>query len=165
MPPVHVRRFAGVLAFHEERVVLVRERHDHWGGAFWNIPSGQIESHETPALGAARELAEETGLVVAPEALRLVGTSSTASRERRSLAWNFTTVVDCPDLAVDDPDGLILEARWFTRDEAIDLLGRLPYRPLAEPAVAYLGDRVAPGAHWRYDAADADPVIEASSLP
>ena len=165
MPPVHVRRFAGVLAFHGERIVLVRERHDHWGGAFWNIPSGQVETHETPALGAARELAEETGLVVAPEDLHLVGTSSTATGERRSLAWNFTTVVDSPALAVDDPDELILEARWFTRDEAIGLLGRLPYRPLAEPVVAYLGDRATPRAHWRYDAADADPVIEASNRP
>lgn len=154
-----VRRFAGVIAVHEGRIALVRERHESWGGDYWNIPTGLVESHETPALGAARELAEETGLVVAADRLHLVGTSSTTSAQHRSLAWNFTTVVDSPVIYVDDPDGLILEARWFARDEAMDLLGRLPYRPLAEPAVAYLAGTVVPCSHWLYDAPDAEPVV------
>lgn len=160
---MRVRRFAGVIAVHEDRIVLVREQRDHWGGAYWNIPSGMVESHETPVLGAVRELAEETGLVAAPDDLRLVGTSSTTSGEHRSLAWNFRTVISSPIIAVDDPDDSILEARWFTRDEAIDLLTRLPYRPLAEPVVAHLCERVEPGSHWLYETADADPVVIRSS--
>jgi 8-oxo-dGTP pyrophosphatase MutT (NUDIX family) len=59
-------RYAGVLAFHDHRVVLVREAYPTWGGEFWNVPSGRVEDAETPAEGAARELAEETGLVVPP---------------------------------------------------------------------------------------------------
>jgi 8-oxo-dGTP diphosphatase len=55
-------RFAGVLAFHEGRVVLVREQYPAWGGQFWNVPSGRVEDGESFAQGAARELAEETGL-------------------------------------------------------------------------------------------------------
>ena len=156
---VRERRFAGVIAVHEGSVVLVRERHEHWGGAFWNIPSGQVESHETPALGAVRELAEETGLVVAPGELRLVGTSSTTNEQVRSLAWNYTTAINLPVVAVDDPDGLVLEARWFTRAEAIDLLRQLPYRPLADPVLAYLADSVQPSSHWLYETADADPIV------
>lgn len=156
---MHVRRFAGVVAVHRQRIVLVRERHEHWGGEFWNVPSGMVEAHETPVLGAVRELAEETGLVVEPDALHLVGTSATTSDGSRSLAWNFTTVVERAAIAVDDPDGLIREARWFTREEAIDLLRRLPYRPLAEPLVAYLEGGAEPGVHWRYDTAESDPVV------
>ena len=159
MQAVHERRFAGVIALHREHVVLVRERRDGWGGAFWNIPSGRVEAREAPVLGAVRELAEETGLRVAPEGLRLVGTSSTTHGDSRSLAWNFTTSVDSPVLRVDDPDGSILEARWFPRDEAVDVLGRLPYRPLAEPVVAHLREEVAPGSHWIYDSADARPAV------
>ena len=154
-----VRRYAGVIAIHDGRIVLVRERHERWGGAYWSIPTGTVESHETPALGAVRELAEETGLVVAPDDLQLAGTSSTMHEEHRSLAWNFTTVIDNPALAVDDPDDLVLEAGWFTRDEAVALLRRLPYRPLCEPVVAYLTESVEPGSHWLFDGADADPVV------
>lgn len=139
--------------------MLVRERHERWGGAFWNIPSGMVESEETPVLGAVRELAEETGLVVAPEDLQLVGTSSAMNGEHRSLAWNFATVIQTPTIAVDDPDGLILEARWFTRDDAVALLRRLPYRPLAEPVVACLARDVEAGSHRLFDTADSDPVV------
>lgn len=115
---MHVRRFAGVVAVHRQRIVLVRERHEHWGGEFWNVPSGMVASHETPVLGAVRAA-----------------------------------------IAVDDPDGLVREARWFPRDEAIDLLRRLPYRPLVEPVVAYLEGRAEPGVHWHYDTAESDPVV------
>ena len=62
---MEVRRFAGVLAWHGDRVVLVRESHAAWGGEFWNVPSGGVEDERDPVLGAVRELAEETGLVVA----------------------------------------------------------------------------------------------------
>lgn len=137
----------------------MRERQEHWRGEFWNIPSGEVTAHETPAVGAVRELAEETGLVVSPDDLRLVGTSSTTSAAGRYRAWNFATVVDSPDIAIDDPEGLILEARWFDRVEAIRLLGLLPYRPIAEPLVAYLDETVEPGSHWHYDAAESDPVV------
>ncbi|MEV4760466.1 NUDIX domain-containing protein [Micromonospora sp. NPDC049559] len=36
---------------------------------YWFTPGGGLDPGETPAAGAARELAEETGLRVAPEAL------------------------------------------------------------------------------------------------
>ncbi len=153
------RRFAGVIAFHKERIVLVRERYADWGGDHWNIPSGMVETHETPLLGAMRELAEETGLVVAQEALELMGTSSTTSGKGSYLAWNYTAIIGNADLAVNDPDGCILEARWFTREESIERLSRLPYRPIVEPVVAYLDGSVERGSHWVYDAVDADPVI------
>lgn len=38
----------------------------------FELPAGMIDPGETPALAASRELREETGIVVAPEALRKV---------------------------------------------------------------------------------------------
>jgi 8-oxo-dGTP diphosphatase len=145
-----VARFAGVLALHRGRVALVREEYPTWGGEFWNVPSGRIEDHETPAQGAARELAEETGLVVAPEQLLLVSTIVTTHGTHESRAWNHAVEVDVPGLRVADPDGIVREARWFEVAEAVEALALLPYRPLAEPAIAYLTGRAEPGREWTY---------------
>ena len=161
---MRVVRFAGVIAVHEDRIVLVHDPNERWGGAFWNIPSGRVEAHETPALGAARELAEETGLVVTPDRLP-IGTSLTLAKENAARAWNFITQVEDGALAADDPDGLILEARWFPRNEAIALLSRLPYRPLAEPVVAHLTGSAAPGSHWHFASSERDPVVTAGLDP
>lgn len=120
------RRFAGVLAHHNGSVVLVREEHSRWGGAFWNLPSGMLEAHETPAEGAARELAEETGLQVAPSDLCLRTTSSTLVDDIAVHAWNFEVEVVEAAITVSDPDFLIQEARWFPTDAAIDLFARCP---------------------------------------
>ncbi len=143
--------------------MLVREEHLRWGGEFWNLPSGMLEAHETPAEGAARELAEECGLLVAPSDLRLRTTSSAVVDGMTVHAWNFEIDVEEPTIAVRDPDLLVREARWFPVDAAIDLLRSLPYRPLAEPAIAVLTGAAATGTHWEFASPDADPVV--SSFP
>lgn len=160
------RRYAGVLARHGGRIVLVREEYPTWGGPFWNIPSGRVEDGESPAEGAARELAEETGLVAAPGDLVLQTTCTVLSEGRATQAWNYSVVLPdrglpVPALSVDDPDELIQEARWFTVEEAVGLLGELPYRPLSEPALAILGRQVSPGTHWTYP----DPAGQPSVTP
>lgn len=159
------RRFAGVLAQHHCRIVLVREYHPRWGGAFWNIPSGMVEVVETPAEGAVRELAEETGLHVAPSELRLVTTSSTNLDGVSFHAWNFTVDVDQDGIEVNDPDGLVQEARWFALDEAVQLLACLPYRPLSEPAIAILTGAARAGTHWAFDSPELSPRITAPIRP
>jgi 8-oxo-dGTP diphosphatase len=157
------RRFAGVLARHDGRVVLVRESHVRWGGEFWNVPSGMVEAHETPAQGAARELREETGLVVSSRSLRLRTTTSVVIDGEDVHCWNFETEVDDPTVRVEDPDALIQEARWFPVDEAIERLRLLPYRPLAEPAIATLHAGVeAHATHWAFASPEADPRISRS---
>lgn len=156
-------RFAGVLACRHGNVVLVREEHSRWGGEFWNLPSGMLDAHESPAAGAARELAEETGLRVAPSDLLLRTTCSTVVDGITVHAWNFEVHIEEPSIAVSDPDLLVQEARWFPVDAAIDLLRLLPYRPLAEPALAVLTGEAAPGTHWDFATPEADPVV--STLP
>lgn len=158
MPPRAERRFAGVLAHHEGHVILVRESHPRWGGEFWNVPSGMVEAHETEAEGAARELAEETGLVVAPSSLRLRTTTSVMIDGHPSRSWNFDVQVADPTVRVRDPDLLVQEARWFTVDHAVAHL-RLPYRPLAEPAIATLRTEQTGTTHWDFAHPEADPHV------
>lgn len=153
------RRFAGVIAVHGGEVILVRETHERWGGEFWNVPSGMIEAHETPAAGAARELAEETGLLVASRSLRLRTTTSVVIDGVQVHSWNFKVEVADPTVRVQDPDGLIQEARWFPFDQAVERLRLAPYRPLAEPAIATLTADAAGLTHWSFVSPEADPQI------
>jgi 8-oxo-dGTP pyrophosphatase MutT (NUDIX family) len=62
---------AFVLAFDTSRRVLLT-RVDRPGRG-WDVPGGHVEDGESPAHAAARELAEETGLVVPPADLEPVG--------------------------------------------------------------------------------------------
>lgn len=129
----NIARFAGVLARHQGRVVLVLEEYAAWGGAYWNIPSGRVEEHESPQEGARRELAEETSLDVDAADLILCSTCDVVGPGALTRAWNFLAEVDEPRLRVNDPDGIIQDARWFPIEEAAELLRLLPYRPLSEP--------------------------------
>lgn len=160
-------RFAGVVAVHHDRVTLVRQRWDEHGADHWTIPSGVVQAGETPARGAVSELAEETGLVVAVDRLRLVSTSSTTHCEALMMAWNFTTSVDEPHLVVTDPDPSILQARWFTRPDTVRLLNQLPCRPLREPVLAHLEagrtEGPGPGCHRHYETPHATPVVTVSA--
>ncbi len=54
-----------IVALRAERVLLVRQP----GGAGWALPGGKRERGESAARAAARELAEETGIAVAPATL------------------------------------------------------------------------------------------------
>lgn len=65
---------AGV-AVHDGDSLLLVERAVPPGVGEWTVPGGHLERDEPPAVGAARELAEETGLAVDPEDLELTGTA------------------------------------------------------------------------------------------
>ncbi|HWD79622.1 MAG TPA: NUDIX hydrolase [Kribbella sp.] len=131
--------YAGVLARYAGKVALVREQYEAWDAPCWNLPSGAVENGETPAAGAIRELREESGLRAAEEKLELVWTTRTVVDGRTtSRSWNYAAAMEDPTFAVDDPDGSVMDVRWFSTDDAVRALQQLPYPPLAVPALHYL---------------------------
>ncbi|WP_244246934.1 NUDIX domain-containing protein [Nocardioides euryhalodurans] len=68
------RRFAGVGLVDRQGALLLQERDEHplLDPERWGFPGGHLEPGETFAQGAARELAEETGVLLAPDDLVLV---------------------------------------------------------------------------------------------
>lgn len=70
MEPVHERKrqAARVLLIHENAVLLI-EVVPATSAAFWLTPGGALDRGETARHAAARELREETGIVVAPASL------------------------------------------------------------------------------------------------
>jgi 8-oxo-dGTP diphosphatase len=69
---------AGVAVVGEAGVLLVRRAIEPGRGS-WILPGGHLEADEAPAEGAARELAEETGIEVEPDGLRLLDTFARAT--------------------------------------------------------------------------------------
>jgi 8-oxo-dGTP diphosphatase len=69
--PGTVRCVGGIVHDDHGALLLIR-RGTEPGRGLWSIPGGRVEQGETDAEAVVRELAEETGLVVAPGAL--VGT-------------------------------------------------------------------------------------------
>ena len=92
----------------EDRLLLVRRANEPSRG-LWSLPGGRIEDGETPEQAAAREVREETGLVVDIGAL--VCTADLGPY----VVDDFAATVVSGDLAPGDD---ALDARWVTLDEA-----------------------------------------------
>lgn len=62
----------GAFVFDREGRVLLVERGKPPGVGLWTVPGGRLERHETLAQAVAREVREETGLIVEVGALACV---------------------------------------------------------------------------------------------
>ncbi|HEV2796216.1 MAG TPA: NUDIX hydrolase [Nocardioides sp.] len=70
--------------------VLMQERDEHapvWAD-MWCFPGGGLEEGETPVAGAVRELAEETGVALAPEDLTDLGRFELVTAERGTFLFH-----------------------------------------------------------------------------
>ena len=70
--------------------VLLIRRGRTPGEGLWALPGGHMEAEESPESAAVRELEEETGVRVAPDAVRVVATNDgMLDGERYSVTFGF----------------------------------------------------------------------------
>ena len=133
---------------------------------FWGLPGGIVEQDELVPEGLAREVLEETGLSIHLPAklgyIRQIDNLRPAqlSRHRGTGAgsgyvvtiWLFDVDSWDGEIAAQDPDGVVHEARFVPLEEAADLLRRTHWLALAAD---YLEGFVEPGTlhfeRWRAD--------------
>lgn len=130
-------------------VLLVQNRRKN-GSLDWSTPGGVVDPGEKIVEALGREVAEETGLVV-PE---WVGPIYHVEVQAPVLEWHLTVeVFHAPQppgaLDIDDPDGIVIDARWFAVDECADPLDG-NQRWVTEPLVAYLAERWDQPRSFRY---------------
>ncbi|MHB8464980.1 MAG: NUDIX hydrolase [Acidimicrobiales bacterium] len=131
-------------------LVLVQNRRRN-GSLDWSPPGGVIEVHagESVTEGLTREVLEETGLLVAEWDGPVYDVEVVASE----LGWRlraevFLATTWSGSLHVDDPDGIVVDARWVRPDLWADHLAG-SHRWVREPIEEWLagtGVRTA----WRY---------------
>lgn len=93
----------------EDRVLLLRSRHQQG----WGLPGGLLQRGEQPSSALLRELAEEIGVVVAPDELSRSPAAVVDPGSRQ------VTIVHLVALSSDAiADGVeIVEVGWFSRTE------------------------------------------------
>lgn len=93
------------------RILLLRQP----PGRAWGLPAGLLKRNEEPAVGAARELLEETGVRVAPDDLRALEPSAQIHADGRWIDLVFQTRVP-PDVELIVDGGEVFEAAWYRLD-------------------------------------------------
>ncbi len=121
-------------------MLLVRNRRRN-GSIDWTTPGGVIDEGESVIGGLSREVSEETGLVVEEWSRHLY----TVTVDAPDLGWNMRAEIYLAgpvdgDIHIDDPDGIVEEARWVDPVEC-EYLCRPNHRWLAEPLADWISGR------------------------
>ena len=112
----------------------------------WSTPGGVVDAEDTSLVAAlTREVAEETGLVVS----EWVGPVYEVVAEAPDLGWRLRCEVHLAvayegDIAIADPDGIVVEASYCVPDDAHERLASCP-QWVREPIAEWLLDRWEPG--------------------
>lgn len=141
---------AGGLVEGPDGILLVRNRR-RWGGDDWSPPGGVIDDSDAGVVeGLTREVREETGITVTDWHGPVYEVSAAAPE----MGWKLLAQVFVArryegELAVEDPDGIVVDAAFVTEDECSSLLAGC-HRWVREPLDEWIGARWDAAGHRRY---------------
>jgi 8-oxo-dGTP diphosphatase len=131
-------------------VLLVQQQGPHDPAPTWALPGGLVEDGELLTEALAREVREETGIIVERMGALAYVTQVDGSVAWPSLVFVFEIAAWHGDPRHGDPDGLVVQAAFVPLADAIARLEQLPWPAMRDPAVAYLRGASAPGSVWLY---------------
>lgn len=132
--------------------LLLVENRRRDGRTDWSPPGGVIEvaDGESVEAGLTREVLEETGITVTEWA----GPVWSVDAEAEAAGWRlrvevYRAVSYSGELAVDDPDGIVVDAQFVPLDDCNVQLAST-WLPTHEPLVAWLAERWTEARTFRY---------------
>ncbi len=117
------------------RLALILDRHGNWG-----LPKGHLDGDETAVQAAQREIEEEIGLpsTIGPLIQRIEYMVQKRGRWRPKMVDYFLARSNHADLTPDADDGIV-EVRWVTPAEALDMVHYAQVRDVLRQGLALLG--------------------------
>ncbi len=138
---MHEWTVAGGIVEGPEGILLVRNRR-RWGGEDWSTPGGVIDATDAGVVeGLTREVLEETGITVTEWEGPVYDVSAVAP----DFGWHLRCQVFVArayegEIAVDDPDGIVVDAAFVPAAECAALLDQC-HQWVREPLGAWLEGR------------------------
>lgn len=133
---------AVALIWHEDKILLVRNKGCDRYPSFWGFPGGMAEEGETAHDALRREVFEEVGATVDEiKKLAYVGQyiSTASDKDPHNIFLAFEcSVTPQESFKPEDPDGEIVEAKFFSLEEAVTHAKNIPFKLVKEPAMDYL---------------------------
>jgi 8-oxo-dGTP diphosphatase len=147
---------AGALIEGPDGVLLVQNRRRN-GSHDWSPPGGVVDDGESVIDGLTREVLEETGLVVT----QWDGPIYEIEVVAPDLGWHlrvesFRALEYSGELVIDDPDGIVVDARFVAPDACGHHLGDA-YHWVREPVAEWIEQPWQGLRSFGYDVSGADP--------
>ncbi len=145
-----VMTVAGAVIERDGGLLLVKNRRRN-GAHDWSTPGGVIDASDSSVLdGLAREVTEETGLVVT----EWDGPLYEVTADALDMGWRLECQVHraisfAGELSLDDPDGIVVDASFVSGDAVATHLADC-FRWVRDPLAAWLRDRWSPAEARRF---------------
>ena len=118
---VHHHGGVGMVAYHEGKVLLVKQYRYSVGEYTLEIPAGKLEQDEDPMLSAIRELEEETGYLAhdVSKLSTILATPGYCNEHLHIYITKNITKIEKPRLGDEDED---IEMNWYDLNDCINMI-------------------------------------------